>query len=343
MLKTVEMDLQFMNYIQGPPIAKETMMAQATSNDAITIKSWKKVWIDNYTANHASHGPFTSNHVGKLYGINKNKPAIVVGSGPSLKGNIKDIATADDMMVVSCLHNFHFMIDNDVPVDYYVTLDAGEITIPEIAEGGKHDLEHYLEKTRECKLIAFVGSSPNLIKSWRGEIIWYNAPIPDMEVMEAFEKVEKFQMYMGNGGNVLGASLYAAKSIMGSNPICFAGADFSFSYTNKFHGWDSQYDSNVGNSLRAIDVFGNSVRTWQSYINFKVWFDHTCLTVPGIWLNATEGGCLGAYNEGNIQQIRQMTMLDFLAMYKLHEQMEHMCNNPGAAVDPEVGKIKLLF
>lgn len=342
-IKTVEMDFTFMNYIPGPPVSTDQLYGAATSNDAITIKSWRDVWIKNVEANHKTHGPFINSHIGMLYGSNALKPAIVVGSGPSLKGNVEDLKEAKDIPIISCLHNFHFLTDKGIKPAYYVSLDAGEVTLEEIAEGGEHEIEYYLEKSKEHTLVAFIGSSPKLINSWKGKILWFNAPIPDVQITEAIEKIEKFQMFLGSGGNVLGAATYFAKGVLGSNPIAFVGADFSFSYVNKFHGWDSKYDKSLGNVMRAVDIFGNKVHTWRSYYNFKSWFDFICVKVPGIWVNCTEGGCLGAYNEGNIQQITQMELKHFIGQYYIHEKIEHQCKNPADGRDPKAGLVQILF
>jgi hypothetical protein len=77
-----------------------------------------------------------------------------------------------------------------------------------------------------------------------------------------------------------------------------------------------------------VDVWGNSVLTWQSYYNFKSWFDWVASQVPGIYFNCTEGGLLGSYPEGNIAQIHQMRLSDFLRMYALHEEVRKQCEDP---------------
>jgi len=343
MIKTVEMDFQFMNYIDQPPVQPQDLMKRACSSDEITISSWSKQWIDQYTANHKKYGPFKDSSVGQLYGINAMKPAIICGSGPSLKNNIEVLAKhSKEMMVVSCLHNFHYMIDNNVDVDYYVTLDAGEVTVEEISEGGQKSHKHYVEKTKDKTLLAFAGTHPKLLESWKGKILFYNAPIPDEKIINAFKEVEVFDMHVGNGGNVLGACLYIAKSVMGSNPIIFTGADFCFSYKNTFHSWPSKYDEKLGNVVRATDVFGNCVRTWNSYFNFKNWFDFICLRVPGIWINASEGGCLGAYPEGNLRCIKQQTLESVFEEYLMYRKIEIQCKSPWDARD-EKGQITLTF
>jgi hypothetical protein len=130
---------------------------------------------------------------------------------------------------------------------------------------------------------------------------------------------------------------------MGANPIVFVGADFSFANSQphtcsdackpgehsatsksvtKFHAWDSSYDKNVGNVMCATDVFGNKVLTWQSYNNFRCWFESRMCKVDGIYINATEGGILGAYPNGNIAQIKQMSLEQVIKMYSISDMAE---------------------
>jgi hypothetical protein len=124
---------------------------------------------------------------------------------------------------------------------------------------------------------------------------------------------------------------------MGANPLVFVGADFSFSYTKKFHAWDSKYDKDIGRALRATDIYGNRVLTWQSYFNFKSFFDWLACTVPGIYINCTEGGILGAYPEGNIMQIQQMELSRLVRMYSINEDMKDTC------MDSELKTNKILY
>jgi len=343
MRKMVEMDFEYLNYIPKAPVPTEKLYGQACSNDQITMSSWRKVWIDNTKANHERLGPFSKNHVGKYYNTNFMKPCIIAGSGPSLGNNIEELKKKRDIKLISCLHNFHYFEDNGIKPEMYVSLDAGEVTIEEITEGGKNPPSYYHEKTKDHTLACFIGSSPKLLETWKGEVVWFNAPIPDPGIMEELNKIEKFEMYISNGGNVLGACTYIAKAVMGSNPIAFVGSDFCFSYTKKFHPWESKYDEKLGHAIRAIDVFGNKVLTWGSYYNFKAWFDYICTVVPGSWVNCSEGGCMGAYPEGIIMQIKQMALKEFIHQYYINEQVEFMCKNPGDGKDPKTGQMKLLF
>lgn len=337
MTKVREITCTYQNLIDGPPAAPEQMYAQACSNDKVTVNTWRPIWIANVKANHDRFGSFKEHGLGKLWGIFQNKPCIVVGSGPSLKHNAHVLKQNQGIPVVSCLHNFHYLEDLGVHVDYYVTLDAGEITVKEVSEGGQKTEEEYWEMTRSKKLLAFIGSPPKLLEKWRGEIYFFNCPVPDKDYEDAVKEVEVFNTMVSNGGNVLGACLYIAKGVFGCNPIAFMGADFSFGYNHKFHAWNSSYDAHMGHCVSLTDIFGNRVLTWQSYANFKSWFDFIVGRVPGIWFNVTEGGCLGSYPTGNIRQLQYTDLSNFLEMYQLNSHLKEQCDAP------EKGINKILF
>jgi hypothetical protein len=337
MIRNVDMFLEFKETIPAPPQAPQAMYQQASSNDEVTINHWREKWIANAKETKKRFGSFKEHGIGKLFNSNRTRPCIVVGSGPSLKNNIETLSKVKGIPIISCLHNFHYMVDNNVPVDYFVTLDAGEVVVEEIFEGGKHPPEYYFEKTKDYKLLAYIGSHKSLWNTWKGEVKLFTSPLADEAYRKALDEIEPFYTYVSTGGNVLGAATYIARAIMGSATIIFCGADFSFSYTRQFHAWDSKYDKDIGQCLRAIDVFGNSVLTWQSYFNFKTWFDWLCTNIHGIWINCTEGGLLGSYPEGNIAQVKQMRLEDCLRMYDVHEEISAQCETPDIKQD------KILF
>lgn len=348
--KKAEVLLEYQNYILEPPVTPEALYKQACSNDTVTINAWRATWIKNVQDNHKKYGPFKDRSIGQLYESNKLKPTIVAGSGPSLKRNINSLKNKKDITLISCLHNFHAMEDADIEVDYYVSLDAGEVTTEEVYEGGSKTPEEYWAMTEKRTLLAFIGTSPRLLEKWRGKILFFNCPVPDDAYMTAVKEIEQFNLYIGNGGNVLGACMYIAKAILGSPITAFVGADFAFSYDKKFHGWESKYDAAMGRCVRTIDVFGNKVFTWQSYANFKGWFETVAIRVPGIYINCTEGGTFGSYYEGNLYQIRQMDLEDFLNMFFMHEHTKEQCVEPDGfkleKIDGEDVKVyhnKLLF
>lgn len=320
--------LEYQNYIETPPVSPRALHKQACSNDEVTVSTWEATWIKNMQDNHKTYGPFKDHSIGQIFEKNKAKPCIISGSGPSLKNLKEELKDKGEICLVSCLHNFHFMEDNNIEVDYYVTLDAGEVTTEEVYEGGSKTSAEYWAISKNKTLLAFVGTSPRLLEKWQGKILFYNVPIPSDKLSEIYDQTEKFHQYVSTGGNVLGAVLYIAKAYLASDVVAFVGADFSFSYDKKFHAWDSKYDANLGMVLKCFDVFGNKVLSWQSYFNFKGWFEWVAMEVPGIYINCSEGGTLGAYPEGNLMSIRQMDLSHFTSIYKLHEHIRESVNNP---------------
>lgn len=329
MAKRREIICEYQPYFDFPSQESQGLYQQACSNDDITVRSWRETWIKQIKKNRETHGPFKDNGVGKLFGAFRNKPCILAGSGPSLKENALHLHKASGVPIVSCLHNFHFFEDNGIDVDFYVTLDAGPVTIDEVSEGGKLDAAEYWSRSKGKTLIAYIGTHPDLIEKWQGDVYWYNCPIPDQELMAEIDEIEDFRTAFSTGGNVLGASTYFARAVLGCPMLIFIGADFSFGYTDEFHAWSSKYDGKLGRYVRLTDVFGNKVKTWQSYANFKGWFDWLVQRCPGIWINASEGGCFGSYPEGNIRHIRQMPLDQVITMLNLPDEIKEQCEKPG--------------
>ncbi len=327
--KRAEVILEYQPLIPGPPAQLAQLYQTACSNDSQTISGWATTWRDQIKANRAAVGDFAARGVGKLFGKFQNQAVILAGSGPSLKLNGAQLADRKGLPLVSCLHNFHFFEDRGVKPDFYVSLDAGPVVLEELSEGGALTPDEYWERTANHTLVAYIGSHPDLLKKWRGEIYYFNACLPEGKVRDECDEASQFFTYLGSGGNVLGACLYFAKAVLGCSTVAFVGADFSFDYTKKFHGWDSKYDASLGECMRVVDVYGNKRYTWQSYYNFKNWFEYVACSVPGFYINCTEGGTLGAYPDGNISQFKYMDLSDFFEMMSINEHVRSQCESPG--------------
>jgi hypothetical protein len=334
MVRVREVICEYQPYVFRAPQSQHGLYQKAASNDGSTIEFWRDTWINNIKANKQKFGEFGPKGIGNLFGEYLHRPVICAGAGPSLKYSIEGLKNRKGIPLVSCLHNFQYFSDNGVDVDYWVTLDAGQVTVEEVHEGGKEQPAHYWEKTKGQTLLAFIGTCPELLEKWQGDIYFYNAMVPDDRYRKAIDEIEVFRQWVSNGGNVLGACLYISKAYLGAGAIIYVGADFSFGYDRKFHSFDSKYDKDMGACVAAVDVFGNKVATWPSYNNFKSWFDWVSLNVPGIYINSTEGGTLGAYPDGNIHTIRQMDLKDAIAMYSISEPITQCALDPKVEGDP---------
>lgn len=330
---------------QQSPFASKIPLARVQALDSSTIRYWYDIWLRNIKENKRRFGSFSSLSIGKFHKINDKKPALIIGSGPSLKKNISQLwrAKKQGILSVSCLHNFPHLHDNNAHADFYVTTDAGMIVSNHISEGGKLSREEYLKATKGKILLASTFTHPVVFEDWGGEVYFYNLPQDRGPVDEEFQKIETFSTNVpSGGGTVLGVAFYIAKLIMGSNPIAFVGADFAYGPDKKDYCWDHPdskenqkrfYDS----PLEHVDIYGNKAFTSQGYYLMKHWFDDVCITTPGLYINCTEGGILGAYDVGNIASILQMPLKDFFKMYRLSDLTESQCKNP------EKPDIRVLF
>lgn len=327
-MKKAEVYLQLQPLIDAPPATPQQLYGQACSNDQATVNSWRKTWISQIKANKQRFGSFAEHGIGQLFRKYLNQPVIVAGAGPSLKGNAEKLKDRGSIPLVSCLHNFHYFEDLGLAPEFYVTLDAGPVTIEEVTEGGTKTAEEYWALTKDRTLLAFTGTHPDLLAKWQGKIYFFNCPIPDKEVEAEVQAIENFNLWVSTGGNVLGACTYIAKGFLGASSVIFVGADFCFSYDHKFHAWDSKYDANLGTCVRLTDIYGIPRLTWQSYANFKGWFDYVAIQVPGHWINASEGGCLGSYQGGNIRAFQYLTLEEVFKMYGMTSHLEAQVKNP---------------
>lgn len=327
-MKKVEVFVQYQNLIDEPPVPREVLYNQACSNDQTTVESWRPVWIKQTKENKETFGSFKDHGIGRLWGKHQNLPIIVAGSGPSLKNNAHLLKDRGNIPLVSCLHNFHYLEDLGCPADYYVSLDAGPVTIEEVYEGGSKSQDEYWALTADRTLLCFIGTHPDLLKKWQGEILFFNCPIPDETIDKELDEIEVFSSYVSTGGNVLGACFYIAKGYLGASTVIFVGADFCFSYDHKFHAWDSKYDKNLGHCMYLTDVYGIKRVTWRSYANFKAWFDNRALSVPGHYINASEGGCLGSYPEGNLSCFKYMDLADVFKAFNMNSHLKPLADKP---------------
>lgn len=328
MRRTIDIDLEYQPLIDKPPVTPGDLYNQSCSGDKVTVETWREQWISQTKAAKERFGSFAEKSMGALYGSNIHKPVICLASGPSLKHSFDALRENNTLknrvMVISALHNFGLLMDEGIKVDYWVSIDAGEIVLDDTVEFGSKDKTSYWDLTKDQTLIAAAFSHPKLFDQWQGQVYLSTALIPDPGLQAALQEIEPFKHYLSSGGNVGGAVFYIAKALFGSDPIMFCGYDYCFDYDLKFHSVKTKYDdykgSGIGVTMKAIDVYGNSRKTWPSYWNFKCWHDAIACKVPGNYINCSDG-LLGAYREGNISQFRYMPLDQALEPYKIAERV----------------------
>jgi len=311
--------LEYQPLIDVPDVYRHQARHQAASADGLTSDSWDKQWKEQSIENVKNFDPW-KHSIGEVFGKSAYKPCIIAGSGPSLKKNAHLLKKEErgGIQMVSCLHNFAFFEDLGVKPEYYLTLDAGDIILKDLVEGGKEDPEFYWERTKKHTLVAAMVTHPDLLKKWQGKVLFFATGAPDMHASD-------FNIVFQTGGNALGACFYMAKAMLGANPLAFVGADFAFDYEKNFYSWKGPNQEFAG-VVPARDVFGQPVYTWQSYKNFADWFIYVALGasgghLPGTYVNCTEGGILGASINGNMRCLPPTNLSKFLEDYNCFKKM----------------------
>jgi hypothetical protein len=349
----IDMVLRYSGCIDGIPLGKEAAWQNATRNDKVTVESWDKIWIGQTAQNSKTYN-FSEGSAMSVFGSESGRPVILMGAGPSLAKNWADLVGDGktnfgrrDIKIVTNVHNFPFLEDHNLMTseDFYLILDAGDICIKEMSEGGANadNPDWYWERTACRTLVAYHGTHPEFLKKWRGKILWFTTPPASMKIAEEISKLIDITKVpvLNVGGNVMGAALYFARAVLGCSIPIFMGMDLSFSYNQKFHPWECWYNEKFTGVIPWIDIYGNRVWTWPSYLGFKSWFDFMACGGTGnnaqLWINATEGGILGAYPEGNIRQIVQMDLKTALHMFNMHHLL------PSLIEKSTGGQFNLLF
>lgn len=331
--QSVPMILSFQPYVTQAPVNKDQQWDQACSADKTTSDAWRDTWLDHIKRN-ISENDADARTVGEMYGDYAYLPALCVASGPSIKKNFQHIKKVPEKIpVISCLHSFHKFVDTQTRCNAFVTLDAGDIVLKELSEGGEKPSQYYWDATKDYTLVSGLVTPPELIRRWKGEIRFFNATIPDDDFMDQLPKITKNQWVYSVGGNTFGAAMYHAAWVWGCRELALVGADYAFDYMHKFHAWDTDYDTQFQGLVPCTDVYGNRVYSWPSYQNFRAWTEFQC---QGAYanhhiriVNCTEGGTLGAYPHGNVMWIEQKTLLDWIDQNKRWESYREQIEKRG--------------
>lgn len=170
------------------------------------------LWEKNYVANRArmkETEPFQYRAVAPF------KPAMCVGAGPSLQGNVRYLDD-DAYTVIACDKAVPALRKKGYVVDYVVALNAAHT-----------DVASWLEPANdgETTLVCPAGVNPEAWQGWKGPVTFVNA-------VTSSGLHERVQAELGHlpvliGSNA-GTFAYTMAYCMGFNPIAYCAMDFSF-------------------------------------------------------------------------------------------------------------------
>jgi hypothetical protein len=296
-----------------PDRIKKEVQKQAKGISKKTVKTFSKQWIENLTEN-AKMCDFSKYSIYSLKDKYKGETAYLVGASPSLSKNVKELKKKKGI-IIACGHVLKFLLENGVKPDFVIVLDANEV------EGDFLDVG---DKSKDIKLLADIMVHPKVFKIWKGRIWFFRLmgrwigkrkngkPYGDRTHQKLWT-LSKFNDLLFTNGSVMGGA-YSAAELFGIKRIVFVGMDFSMpmssSYVLRYSGGEEDegtlehYDQQVD-----VDISGRGVWGKGRMFFYKYWFDGMSMIRPKIeFINATEGGILGAYPEGNLKSIKQMKL-----------------------------------
>lgn len=255
--------------------------------------------------------PYIIRHRGvkQLEGLYKDKPAILITTGPSLTKNVQllmDPAIQEKFIIIAAGQALRALLAYDIKPDFVCSIDFGPV-----------NWGHYkglFEYTEDIPLVTINRSYISIVKHWRGPK-FISSAVQGVENKTTAELIQKKGSLI-QGGSVAHTNMGLAIAL-GCNPIIFIGQDLAWE-GEKSHSplideagniklkedgtvdWDIIDPRSEIKGKHKFECtqqvegwYGKPVNTMSGYLSFKVTFENLfrSLKDSGIrFINATEGG-----------------------------------------------------
>ena len=227
-------------------------------------------------------GDWASNLRENLQEINNSKDitdfpkikgaSLCIANGESLNLHLDEINSFKGH-IFSCERNIIKLLEKKIIPDYMVCIDGDPIM--------EKFIDHPLvdEYSDRITAIFTTTSSPNTIKRWKGEKVFFNAWLDDTTKTESISMVfkELTQKSICHTGGNCGTSLWFLAHYLGSNPIVLLGLDMAYpitipdlSYTSIWEGIKHLKREEILSYFRKeTNPFGNDIITDYVWEGFK--------------------------------------------------------------------------
>lgn len=190
---------------------------------------FNKLWESNYKTN-LKNKEFTKRYRYPVILMSKKiknkkikKPAVLVNPGPSLEKNIHILKQSQEKEVFIFTSDvcFYRLIDEGIIPDVVGCIDPSG-SIARFFEG-------YEEYTKKSFLVAPTTISPDILKKWKGPIIFFNQRDPVPWRNNFYKKLTKKTKDYGSFFNLtfVGGTLIQAAVLFGSTELYLVGWDFA--------------------------------------------------------------------------------------------------------------------
>ena len=281
--------------------------------------------------------PYIIKHrgVAELKNIFKDKPAILVSTGPSLQKNIHllmDKNVQERFIIIAVGQALRILLSYDIKPDFICSVDYGPV-----------NFGHYsgLLDIADIPLVSINRTYQPILKHWKG-------PKFISVSLDSYQSGTLAEFLTHKGGLLQGGSV-AHMNVglaiqLGCNPIIMVGQDLAYDdYDRSHHNltdeagkveidengritWkvddprsEIQGDHNMGPVQYVNGYYGKPVRTNAGYVSFISTFERIFRSFPDVkFINATEGGAkLEGTEMMTLEEVIEIEDFDYTTTRKL--------------------------
>lgn len=239
-----------------------------------------------------------------LYDKFKNKPAVVVSTGPSLNKNKHLLKGLENKaLIVAADASLKIMLEMGVKPHLVTSLER-VMPIVKLLEG------FTTEQLNDVYLAACPVVRPEVYSVYKGPRIIVYRDFNHFKWVGIDKGILQIQLSAGN-------MAFKVAEALGCDPIILIGQDLSFSRDGYTHASGAVYGVNQGNEQQeTFEVLGNDgemIRTTKTWYSFLKGYELDLASYKGTCVNSTEGG---AYINGT----KVMPFKDAIDKY-IHEDI----------------------
>lgn len=199
--------------------------------NALTVSHYMPLWLDNLYENFLEEPLKDIHDVKDFFGTARDKPAIVIGAGPSLyKYNHLNLLAKSKFYkdkvgpILTTSHTVKDCLEHGVIPDYMILVDPEPIMLSHL----DHEIiDKYADK---IEAIFSITIHPGVLKRWKGNKHFFMSAISDATIPNVQAVLSGF-FPMLNGMNGLanaGSFSWSIAKFLGCNPIALIGMDQAF-------------------------------------------------------------------------------------------------------------------
>ncbi len=221
-----------------------------------------------------------------LKDIFKDKPAVVVASGPSLSKNIHKIKKIQDLAIIIAADSAVVpLLNNGIKPHFIVSVDFNDFTYEKLSP--------IIDDIKDTSLIFIPTVTPKILKYINFSSKYYS--FPDDHIQSLFNRLlSEDSDCLEDAQSVIHLAITSAQ-IFGCNPIVFSGLDLAFS-SNKDHAngtilhWGNNRVGRDDDSM-VESIHGDMIPSNPGFVGMIEICERIISVVPDRkYIDATEGG-----------------------------------------------------